>query len=82
MRSRTYEFFKVGVKMPNETEYTFYNEPYLRADMASKKAIEYLEANGTQTCVARFQIIEVHKPDEEDLKRREINTPKKSPSLF
>ena len=63
MKTRTYEFFKVGYKAPNETEYTFYNAPY-DVQRALIAAHEHCRTTGLKTCVARFQIIQTFEPDE------------------
>lgn len=66
METRTYEFYKVGFKAPGETEYTFYNEPYLLPAHASANAQKTCRGMNVQTCVARFQIVEVNKPENGD----------------
>lgn len=64
MKTRTYEFFKVGYKTHGETEYTILNTPHLTVATAAIDARALCANNKVQTCVARYQIIEVNTPDE------------------
>ena len=66
MKTRTYEFYKIGYKVPGDTEYTFLNEPW-RSHYAATLAAQDLIKPGkalTQSCIARFQILEVYNRDE------------------
>ena len=64
MKTRTYEFFKVGYKAPGETEYTFENTPYLHMENAASAAHNKAVVLATQTCIARFTVLQVWKYNE------------------
>lgn len=92
MKTRTYEFYKVGYKVNGETEYTILNTPFLKKEDAALDAQVLCRNNKCQTCVARFQIIEVNTPDDvaptlaekiaDDIRNGTFGTEKKSPSAF
>lgn len=62
MKHRTFEFYKVGFKAKDETEYTIMNDPYVNIHNALLVAEELCASRNQETIVARFQIIEKFYP--------------------